>query len=238
WNVSGTPVVAEGATGIYTVSYTGVTLAPGATATVVVASTTILRDWPNATPNVDYTALNPTTLTFTGGGPTQQTVAVSTIQDTVFESTEDYAVVIGNQSQGVLGTSEAVTLISDNDAAALRWSVNGATQVTEGGVAVYTVSYTGAAIGPGQTATITIASSNLVGGADNATPSPNLSADYGAMNTVLTFTGGSPTIRTVQVTTVNDTIVENTEDYRVTISGPSVGSTVLGQSQVGTNIVD
>src|SRR5690606_36018538 len=75
-------------------------------------------------------------------------------------------------------------------------------------------------------------------GADNATPSPNLSADYGAINTVLTFTGGSPTIRTVQVTTVNDTIVENTEDYRVTISGPSVGSTVLGQSQVGTNIVD
>ena len=65
----------------------------------------------DAPSGTDYTALG-TTLTFTGGGPNSQTVAVSTINDTVVEGTEDYAVTIGGQTAGTISTSQANTIIS------------------------------------------------------------------------------------------------------------------------------
>ena len=235
WNVTGNTSVAEGGSTTYTVSYTGATLAPGASATVVVASANSAATFPNATAGADYTALTATTLTFTGGGVTQRTVAVSTIQDTVFEATEDYAVVLGNQSVGNLGSSQANTVIVDNDGTSLVWRIDGApTTVNEGSASLYTVSYTGATIGAGQTATITVSTADLAGGSPNATSN----TDYTALNTVLTFTSGSATSRTVAVTTVQDTIIEGTEDFRVTIAGQSAGSINAGASQVNAAIVD
>ena len=57
------------------------------------------------------------TLTFTGGGATSKTVAVSTIDDTIVEGTEDYTVTLSGQSVGDLGTSQANTAIVDDTTA-------------------------------------------------------------------------------------------------------------------------
>ena len=78
-------------------SYTGATLAPGVMTIVVGSNGGFDGDLDDAQPGRDYTSLG-TTLTFTAGSRTSQTVAVSTIEDTVVEGTEDYAVTIGGQT--------------------------------------------------------------------------------------------------------------------------------------------
>lgn len=111
WSISGSATVSEGNTGTYTVSYSG-TLPSGQTATIAVASAS-----GTATSATDFTALS-TTLTFTGGGVTSKTVAVSTIEDTAVEGTEDFVVNLSNASVGTIGTSQAETDIIDDDSAA------------------------------------------------------------------------------------------------------------------------
>src|SRR6185369_11554227 len=87
----------------------------------------------------------------------------------------------------------------------------------------YTVGYTGAPLATGITETITVATgAGWTSGFSDATGG----ADFTALNTVLTFTGGGATTQTVGVTTVDDSIVEGPEDYTVTISGASAGSIV------------
>jgi hypothetical protein len=95
-------------------------------------------------------------LTFVGGGSTSQTLTVHTDTDTVVEGTENYSVQITNPTIGSIGTGSAATDIIDDDAAKLQWSVTGTSQLTEGQDGVYTVSYTGATLGAGQTATTNI----------------------------------------------------------------------------------
>src|SRR5690606_696287 len=60
--------------------------------------------------------------------------------------------------------------------------------------------------------------------------------DYSSLAQVLTFTSGSGTSQTVAGSTIVDTAIEGTEDYRVTIGGQSVGD--LGTSETQTNIAD
>jgi hypothetical protein len=232
WGVAGSTSVAEGASGTYTVSYTGGTLAPGLTATVTVASATGALTWPDATAGSDFTALS-TVLTFTGGGVTQKTVAVSTIQDTVLEGTEDFRVTIAGASAGSLGTSQVNAIVTDDDASNMNWSIAGATSVTEGSTANYTVSYTGVTLASGQTATIVVASAT--GGNTDFTDASS-GSDFTALSTTLTFTGGGVTQKTVAVSTIQDTSVEGTEDFRVTIGSQSAGS--LSTSQAVTLIAD
>jgi hypothetical protein len=114
------------------------------------------------------------------------------------------------------------------------WSISGTTdsEVTEGGTALYTVYYTGSTLGPGQKATITVAT----GAGTNPSISDAISGtDYTALSTVLTFTAGQ-TAQTVVVHTIDDTLVEGTEDYSVQISGPSAGT--INAGTVPTDIVD
>jgi Ca2+-binding RTX toxin-like protein len=194
------------------------------TATISVASANLPGAPPNATPGSDYTALN-TVLTFTGGGVTQRTVAVSTIEDADIEGTEDYAVVVSNQSIGVVGTGQANTNIIDDDRA---WSIGpGTIAGVEGTTHIYTVSYTGAALTAGQTATISV---GTAGGFTGTLPNATAGADYTAVSTILTFTAGTGTQRTVAVSTINDTAVENTEDYRITIANQSTGTMATTQA--------
>src|SRR5262249_23513137 len=155
-----------------------------------------------------------TVLTFTGGQPANQTISVGTVDDTIVEGPEDYTVTISGASAGtiVVPTTNDV-ILDNNDGSRLQWSITADTTVTEGGSATYTVAYTGAPLAPGITETITVATgagwtsgfSDAVGG-----------ADYTALNTVLTFTGGQPVNQTISVATIDDTIVEGPEDYTVT----------------------
>ncbi|QEX22456.1 aggregation factor core protein MAFp3, isoform C [Hypericibacter adhaerens] len=231
WDITGQTQVTEGQDATYTVSYSGATLAPGQTASITVQTGNHATGSPDATAGTDYTVLS-TVLTFTGGNPNAQTVLVHTTDDTIVEGTEDYQVQISGQSSGTITQPTAPTDIIDNDASNLHWDITGQTQVTEGQDATYTVSYSGATLAPGQTASVTVQTGN------HATGSPDATAgtDYTVLSTVLTFTGGNPNAQTVLVHTTDDTIVEGTEDYQVQISGQSSGT--ITQPTAPTDIID
>src|SRR5690606_26380333 len=181
----------------------------------------------------DYTALG-TTLTFTGGGATAQTVSVATIDDTVVEGSEDYTVTIASPTAGTVATSQANTVIADDgDSTLLSWTIAGDSSVEEGGTASYTVSYTGASLAPGQTMTILVGSN---GGYDNSLNDAEAGTYYTALGTTLTITGGGATAQTVLVSTIDDTELEGIEDYTVTIASPTAGT--VATSQANTVIAD
>lgn len=226
WSIAGTTqITEEAADATYTVSYVNA-MAPGQSATIAVASAAGA-----AADGLDYTGAA-TTLTFTAGGATAKTLAVTIIEDTIVEGAEDFRVTLASPSVGQLATSQATTSIADEDASLLAWSISGPTSVDEGDAGTYTVGYTGATLAPGQQATVTVAT------ASGALSWPDASAgsDYTALSTVLTFTGGGATAKTVAVSTIDDTDVEGTEDFRVTIGGVSGGS--LAVSQANTAIAD
>jgi len=225
--------VTEGQTAIFTVSYAGDTLAPGQTATIhVQTGPGFTPGFPDATSGTDYTGFS-TDLTFTGGQPTAQTVAVPTIDDTFGESPEDFTVVLSAPSQGTIVVNPGSGLILDNDASNLHWSIITDSTVTEGNAATYTVGYTGAPLATGITETITV----LTGAGWTAAFSDAAAgADYTTVSTILTFTGGQPTTQTVSVGTVDDTIVEGPEDYTISIANASQGSIV--QSPANGVILD
>src|SRR5439155_1556336 len=110
WNIAGDSTVNEGSNALYTVSYTGATLAPGQTALI-----TIQTNSGTATESTDFDSRDNTVLTFTGGGGTSQTLSVQTTQDTLVEGTENYNVAMANPTKGTLGTSTASTNIIDDD---------------------------------------------------------------------------------------------------------------------------
>ena len=97
----------------------------------------------------------------------------------------------------------------------------------EGQDATYTVSYTGATLADGQTATVTVQTHE--GGAQEGPDK-----DFGGVDTVLTFTGGDVTSQTIAVGTFSDTLVESSEDYSVDLIS-DVGTTGSG---VTTEILD
>lgn len=110
------------------------------------------------------------------------------------------------------------------------WSIVGPASVAEGETATYTVSYTGFVLE--EDATITIATAVSTGGAIDALSG----TDYTALSSVLTFTVGGATTKTIAVSTIEDTALETNEDYRVTLTSPSAGSVVVGA--VDTAIAD
>ena len=222
WSISGSTFVSEGGTTTYTVSYTGVTLAEGESMTIDVQTQP-----GSAEDGSDYTGLT-TTITFIGGGATSATVEVSTVDDTVIEGDEDYTVAIGNPSHGnVTGSGEATTTIEDGNDTILSWQFEGNSTVEEGQDAVYTVSYTGATLADGQTATVTVQTHE--GSAQEGTDK-----DFGGVDLVLTFTGGDVTAQTVSVESFSDSLTEGTEDYSVDLIS-NVGTTGSG---VTTEILD
>jgi hypothetical protein len=220
WSISGSSFVSEGGTATYTVSYSGETLAPGETMTID------LQTQPgSADEGSDYSGVT-TTLTFTGGESTSMTVAVSTVEDTVIESDENYSVIIGNPSHGnVAGDGEVVTTIGDGNDTILSWQIEGNSAVEEGHDAIYTVSYTGATLADGESATVTV-HTYPGGGAEEGE-----GKDYIGVNEVLTFTGGGATAQTISVEVLSDTMVEYSENYSVDLIGDlnTTGSSVTTQ---------
>jgi len=222
WSINGDSFVSEGGSATYTVSYSGETLAPGETMTIDVQTQP-----GSAADGSDFSGVT-TTLTFTGGGSTSATVEVSTVGDTVIEGDEDYSVTIGNPSHGnVAGDGQATTTIGDGSDTILSWQIAGNSSVEEGQNAVYTVSYSGATLADGQIATVTI---------DSASGGATEGEDYLGVHTVLTFTGGQSATQTLQVGTVDDTNVEGTESYTVSITQVDRGS--IGNGTAGTTISD
>lgn len=123
-------------------------------------------------------------------------------------------------------------IVGVRDTTPLSWSVAGPTAVAEGENAVFTVSYTGDELADDEVASVTVSASKLMGGDEDATPA----IDFAGISSLLTFVGGGVTQRTVSVSTIGDTEVEGTEDFRVTLSAQSHGT--LAASQANTIIID
>jgi hypothetical protein len=231
WSLTGPSQVAEGDDAVYTVSYTGLALDGGETAQITVVTAALDGGFPAADFPTDASGLLDA-FTFTGGGATAKTIAVSVVDDTEVEGTEDFAVLMGDATVGSIVVSQVNTIIADDDASNLQWSITGPTSIDEGDSGTYTVGYTGVTLAPGQEATIVAATATGALTWTDATAG----SDYTALSTTLTFTGGGATEKTVAVSTIDDTDVEGTEDFRVTIGGQSIGA--LATSQANTIIVD
>lgn len=167
---------------------------------------------------VDYDALS-LTLTFTNGGPLTHNVLVATTDDTSVEADETFAVDLSNVAGGSIGTSQGQAVIQDNDFPAV--SIDDIS-VPEGNDAVFTVSLDQAPV-----ADVTVTVSTF----DDTAVSPD---DFtAAADVVLTFSPGGDITQQVTVATIDDSLVESSEDFFLEITDLSGGMIADGQG-IGT----
>ena len=172
----------------------------------------------------DYTALNGT-LTFLNG-ETSKTVALTPINDTTWEPSEDFTLTLSNPVDATLGLATATVTITDDDprsAGTLALSSATAT-LSEGGPAItLTVDRTGGSDG---SATVDYATAD---GTAIAT------GDYTALNGTLTFLDGELS-KTLTLTPTSDTTWEPSEDFTLTLS--NVVDATLGLATATVTITD
>ncbi len=178
-----------------------------------------------ATAGVDYTAIAPTTLSF-AIGQTSKTFNVTILEDLLVEGTETFGVRLSAPSNGGSVGSDSTVSILDNEGAGTVQFSSSAYSVGEAGIAV----------------TITV---NRVTGSSGAVSvqysTSNGSAaaglDYTATGlTTLNFANGE-TIKTFNVTILDDLLVEGNETFFVTLSNP-IGTSITGSNPATVTIVD
>ena len=186
----------------------------------------------SATSGNDFTALSGTVKI--AAGSTTATINVATINDALVEATEDVIVTLtgftAHDPQVTIdGANDVATLdIIDNDAATV--SIANTTDGDETGpvAGVFTVTQTAAA-------SVDTVLTYSVGG------SATSGDDFTALSGTVTIAAGS-TSATINVATINDALVEATEDVIVTLTGftardPNV--TIDGANDVATlDIID
>ncbi|KRV92287.1 hypothetical protein AO718_11795 [Aeromonas veronii] len=161
-------------------------------------------------------------------------VKVSTVNDTVFEASENYTLSGAGTSSTVTGTAT----ITDNDSAPKVATIVGDT-VVEGNANSFAVGLTNTSSTP-TTLTLTLASGTATKGVDfsgtqvtvtigTAVQTVNVNAD-GTFNVTLPANTDS---FSVKVSTVNDTVFEASENY--TLSGAGTSSTVTGTATITDN---
>ncbi len=180
-----------------------------------------------ATSGSDYTAVGSTTLTFLPGQSTKA-VAVNVTGDTVVDSSssETFTVTLSSPSAGTtLSDTSGIATIVDNDAAS-TWTIDDLV-VTEGNagtsLATFTVKRWGAS---GAAASVTYTTSD--GTATTA------DSDYTAAGpTVLNF-AANDTSKTFTVSITGDTTDTGNETFNVTLSSPSIGTTLADTVAIAT----
>lgn len=106
--------------------------------------------------------------------------------------------------------------------ASLQWHINGDISVLEGDHAMYVVYYSGATLGPGETASIQVGT----GAGMSVIPDAIPGVDYDPINMTLTFSSGGATNITINIQTTLDVISEGKEEYSVSIYNASVGTII------------
>ncbi len=187
--------VTEGTTAEFTVTLTGT---PDGTVSVAYSTTD-----GTAHAGDDY---NNTTgsLTFTSAG--SQTIQVPTIDDGVVEDAENFSVSISSNDNVTIEDGTATGTINDNDetTSPLPTLSIADNTVTEGTTAEFTVTLTGTPDG-----TVSVAYSTTDGTA-------HAGDDYNNTTGSLTFTSAGS--QTIQVPTIDDGVVEDAENFSVSIS--------------------
>src|SRR6185312_4640653 len=174
-------------------------------------------------------------------GHTSADISVSVLNDSVFESPEAFTAVLdsatydkGGANQTALSITDTTGTgnIADNDTS--TWSISGSASVTEGNAASYTLHLAGA-LQTGETATINLALADIsTTSADYANFAAAVTAAIGSRTDLafnsgtgtLTFTGtGSPmSDLVISLGTVNDTALEDNEQFKVSLASPGSGT--------------
>lgn len=273
WSLEGDQVVSEGDGASYTLRFDGAAVGPGQSVSADLrlelpggaggASAADLTDTLTAAIQAAVAALGPgsgvtfdgTTITFAHGAPASLSFTLGTLADGLAEGVENFTLVLDNPSVGALepGGSLVTTAILDADGDAVTWSLAGDNMVTEGQSAAYSIGYAGAALAPGQTASVTIDFELPGDGSGAATadfaetvwaaiqraidalgPDPGVSLS----GNVLTFEAGGPTRLDFDLRTATDDLAEPLEGYAITIGAPTVGSVASGAARKVTLIDD
>ena len=212
--------------GLFTVSMTNPSDSPTVVAWSIGGS---------ATSGVDYVALSGT-VTFAAGS-TSQTIDLTVIDDVVVEGPEDVVLTLtaissGDANVGIdVANDSATANLSDDDST--TWQLAGSTTVNEGANAVYNLDLP-QELQAGESVSVDLVISNSsASNGDYAsfnTAVATAVASYsgpGALvwdGTTLTFTSngtGAMAQLPIQLGAINDSIVEGTEDYDVSILNPA-----------------
>ena len=177
-----------------------------------------------ATAGADYTTTSGT-LSFTPGQTTKR-VEVPTLEDDEAEETETFTVQLSAPSGATVADGTGTGTIIDDDGgggSVPRIEIEDA-EVTEGGIAAFTVTLSSSSEVP-----VTVSYETIDGTA-------TAGADYTTTSGTLSFTPGQTTKR-VEVPTLEDDEAEETETFTVQLSAPS-GATVADGTGTGTIIDD
>jgi hypothetical protein len=240
FSITGDQAVLEGGRADYTISYTGTLTTP---VTIQIDTALGLTSTPDAIEDVDFTGEH-ATLTFNPGSPSSMPYTVHTHPDALVEGDEEFSVSLSNASQGLIGTDQVNTIITDTTPPPPpepEFSITGDRTVVEGNTASYTVSYVGAPTGDELTVQV---DTGL--GVDVNVPDATSGVDFDPMSSTLTFLASGPTSVTLQIATVPDALDEGGEEFSVnlsnasegTIADPLASTTILDEGVIGVMISD
>ena len=176
----------------------------------------------------DYTAKTATTLTFSPNAALRQTFTVATLDDTLNEATETFAVKLTAPSlpDGVaLGQASATGRITDDDPLTASVEANAAS-VDEGDPATFTVSLTGG------TSTAPVVVHYSLGG--SATSGDDYTAPVSRTLTI----GSGTSSGTFTIETLTDNVVPETETLEVTLDSATSAGTVMVSTTAATTAIN
>jgi hypothetical protein len=192
-------------------------ISAGATVTLTVAAGT-------AAVGTDFTAVAPTTVTFTAG-QNQQIVEVPILDRTTYQGDRTFTASLSSSSGPALGTTTQTVTIADQQAQ-VQFSAASADVNEDAGSVLLTLQRIG---NLNQTSTVLVSTAN--GTATSGT-------DYTAVSAqTVTFTAGQ-TSRTVEIAIADRDGAQGDRSFTVTVSGASTG-TDLGSAATSTvNIIE
>jgi hypothetical protein len=172
-----------------------------------------------AVSGADYIAASGV-MTF-AAGEASKIINIATVDDAVVEPVETMTVTLFSPTGGaVLDVATGTGTIIDNDQPPPTFAINDAS-ATEGGALVFTVTKSGSTTLP--------YSINFSSGDGTALAG----SDYVASSGTLTFLAGD-TAKTFSIATIDDTVVESTENMSVNLFSPTGGAAISRVSGVGT----
>jgi hypothetical protein len=167
-------------------------------------------------------------LNWADGDAMGKTITVPITNDSAVEANETFAVTLSNPTgDASLGTATVTVTIVDDDI----FTVPGVISLTVSNV---TVDETDG------TVTFTVTRSNGLGGAvevsyETASGTATAGEDFEALSGLLTWLNGEGGSKTLTVTLIDDTLVEDDETFTLTLSNPSGGAT-LGTATVTVTV--
>ncbi len=172
------------------------------------------------------------TLTWAAGDSATRVITVPILNDTVFEGAEYFTVTISAPTGGaaLIAPTTTTVNITDNDPApapgSLRFAASGYTVAEGVGSATVSVQRVGGSDGNVSVSYVTV----------NGTATSG--SDYTARSGTLSWSPGDATSRSIQIPILDDTQVESTQSFSVSLNSPTGGATVSTPSSTTVSITD